>query len=190
MLRLVLLGILFLNLSACMTAATSSAQAIYNHKNLESNIHDQYITMRAYQALDIDCDYFKDANINVSTFNHTVLLTGQVPKPWQKKAAAQIIKKIAEGAVIYNVITVQPPIPPWVRLSDAWITTKIKTKLMSASDIDATRIKVITENGTVYLMGILPVSEAEEVVNAARDTEGVHAVVRVFSYVKISKKPV
>lgn len=64
----------------------------------------------------------------------------------------------------------------------------MKVKLIASEEVDATRIKVVTENGVVYLMGILPSEEAAEAASLASETEGVRSVVKIFSYVRISKK--
>ncbi len=187
--RFLFFSLLFL-LSGCVSVATSGASALYNNQSIQKSTHDQYITMRAYQALDIDSDQFKNANINVATFNKVVLLSGQVPESWQKTEAEKIIRKKVGADQVYNLITVAPPATQWTRLQDAWITTKIKTKLLIARDLDATQVKVVTENGTVFLMGILKPTEADVAVNAASSTLGVEAVVKIFSYIKISKTPV
>lgn len=181
--------VLLLLLQGCTTVATSGAQAIYNHKSIQKNIHDQYITMRASQALDIGSQHFKNANVNISTFNNVVLLTGQVPQSWQKIEAERIVRKIAGKAEVYNSLAINKPISHWTRLHDTWITAKIKAKLIASNDLDASQIKVITENGAVFLMGILEPSEAHVAVSTASETSGVQAVIKVFSYMKISKTP-
>lgn len=182
--------VMLASLSGCTTVATSGAQAIYNHKSIQKSVHDQYITMRANQALDIDSDHFKNANINVSTFNNVVLLTGQVPATWQKIEAEGIVRKIAGKAEVYNWVAIGKPASQWQRIYDTWITTKIKAELIASNELDAAQVKVITENGAVFLMGVLPLSEAREAANIASRTRGVRAVVKVFSYMMISKTPI
>lgn len=187
-------GIVLLALPGCTsvagTVASSGASAFYNNQSLQKSAHDQYVTLRAYQAMDIDSDHFKNANINISTFNNVVLLTGQVPESWQKTESEQIVRKVAKVDDVYNLLDVGPPTTQWDRTADTWITTKIKAKLLVAQDIDATQIKVITERRKVFLMGILKPDDAEVAVNAARSTDGVQEVVKIFSYIKISKTPV
>ncbi len=175
-------------LQGCLDMATSGAEAIYNRHSIQKNVSDQYITMQAYQALYMKTDQFKNANISISTYNSEVLLAGQVPMSWQKLKAEQIIKTLPDINTIYNLITIEAPSSTLTRVSDAWITAKVKTKLMVSNDVDATKIKVVTENGTVYLMGILLPKEADVVVDLARNTEGVQSVVKIFSYLNISKR--
>ncbi len=185
------LGLLsFVSLTGCMSMATSSAQAVYNHQSIQKNVQDQYITMRAYQALDIDSKQFKNTNINVATLNGVVLLSGQVTKSWQKSEAERVVRKIAGVEDVYNWIQVDKPANQLSRLNDTWLTTKVKTRLIATDEVDASQIKVVTENGTVFLMGMLKPKEANAAAMAASHTPGVKQVVKIFSYIKISKTPV
>ncbi len=187
MLRMGLL-LISLSLQGCLNMATTGAQAVYNRHSIQKNVTDQYITMQAYQALYFKTDQFKNANVAISTYNNEVLLAGQVPFSWQKTEAERIVKQIADVNTVYNLISIESPSSTLTRVSDAWITTKIKTKLLASDDIDVTQIKVVTENGTVYLMGILRPEEADAAVDVARYTEGVQSVVKIFSYMNISKQ--
>jgi osmotically-inducible protein OsmY len=175
-------------LSACANVAMSGASAVYNRQSLQKSINDQYTTMSAYKALNIDDKRFKDANISIATFNGEVLLAGQVPSAWQRNQAERIVKRIPDVKHVYNLVTVASPSSTLTRISDSWITTKIKTKLIASNDLDATQVKVVTENGMVYLMGILLPDQAKAAIDIARDTDGVVGVVKVFSYMRISKK--
>lgn len=172
----------------CMNVATTGAQAVYNHHSIEKNLRDNYLTMQAYQTLYIDNDEFKDTNIAISTYHEEMLLAGQVPNAWQRIKAEQEIREVADPKIIYNLITIRPPTSVLKRMSDTWITTKIKTKLIASRDVDVTQVKVVTENGTVYLMGVLLPEQAKAAVDVASNTAGVQNVVKIFSYLKISKR--
>lgn len=177
-----------LSLQSCMNIATTGAEAVYNRHSIQKNLHDQYLTMQAYRALYFETDKFKNANIIVSTYHGEMLLAGQTPWLWQKSRAEEIVRHNTDVEKIYNLITVKAPSSSLTRVSDAWITTKIKTKFLASNDMDASQVKVITENGTVYLMGILLPEHAEAAVDLARNTVGVQRVVKIFSYMRISKK--
>lgn len=174
-------------LQSCADVAMTSAQAFYNRHSLEKNFSDQYITMQAHQNLYIKTDEFKNTHIAIATYHGDVLLAGQVPVAWQKSKAEQLIKDLPNVRQIYNLVTINTPSSTLTRMSDGWITAKIKAKLLTASDIDASQVKVVTENGTVYLMGTVQPQEAATAVNIAKDTDGVQGVVKIFSYVTISK---
>lgn len=182
---LVTISILFLQ--SCMDVAVSGAQAVYNRHNIQKNLSDQYISLQAYQALHVKNHHFDDANLSVSTFNGDVLLAGQTPEAWQQKKAERLLKKIPDVKKIYNLTSIGSPSSLLTRMSDAWITTKVKAKLIASNDLDPTRIKVVTENGAVYLMGILPPDEADVAVDLASHTSGVQRVVKIFSYLRVSQ---
>lgn len=176
-----------LGLPGCANVAMSGASAVYNRHSIQKNFKDQYVTLQAYKALNVDSKKFKNANISISTFNGDVLLAGQTPEAWQSGQAEEIVKKIPDVGRVYNLMIVASPSSTLKRISDTWITTKIKAKLIASNDVDVTQLKVVTENGTVYLMGILPPSDAQAAVDLASETDGVEKVVKIFSYVKITK---
>lgn len=175
-------------LQSCMDAAMTGAQVVYNRHNLKKGFDDQYTTAQVFHALNSNTDDFKNANISIATFNGKILLAGQVPETWQKIKAENIVKEKLGKNEIYNLLTVGTPSSTMTRISDAWLTTKVKAKLLASNDLDATQIKVVTENGTVYLMGILQPKEADAAVLIASNTEGVQSVVKIFSYMNISEK--
>lgn len=175
------------SLQACVNVATTGAQAVYNHHSIEKSLKDQYLSMKAYQSLYFDTDEFKDTNIAITTYNDEMLLAGQAPEKWQREKAEQIVRENTGVKTLYNLISLDSPSSTLTRVSDAWITTKVKGKLIASTEIDATQIKVVTENGTVYLMGVLLPEHASIAVDLARNTDGVQSVVKIFSYMKISK---
>ncbi len=126
---------------------------------------------------------FTDAHIIVISFNGTVLLAGQVPDAKLREKAAEIVKELFGVKRIYNELSVAGNTSAMVRSSDTWITAKIKTSLITSSEIQSLRIKVVTENGIVYLMGLLTKAEAERVVDVASSIYGVQKVVRLFEYI-------
>lgn len=174
-------------LTACVNAAMTGASVAYNHTSIQRNVSDQITTMRIYQALIHKCDDFKDANVAIATFHDEVLLAGQVPESWQKNKAEEIAKRVSNGKEVHNLIAIGSPSSTLTRLSDSWITAKIKAKYLASSDIDATQIKVVTENGTVFLMGLVMPEAAAAAVDIARTTDGVESVVKVFTYLHIDK---
>ena len=184
-LSFILLTLCFL--CGCVNAAITGAQTIYNRHNIQANLNDQFISMKAQQAIYLRNAQFKDTNVSVATFHGVVLLAGQAPKPSQKIEIEQLVKKIDGIKELHNQITTSPPSSAIIQASDTWITAKIKAKLIAMNDIDPNLIKVVTENGTVYLMGILPPEQADIAVDLARTTEGVQNVVKVFQYLRISK---
>jgi osmotically-inducible protein OsmY len=84
---------------------------------------------------------------------------------------------------VYNELTLAGKTSLLSRTNDRWLTTKVKSAFSTAELSDATRIKVVTENGVVYLMGLLTRAEADAAANIARKIQGVQKVVKVFEYI-------
>jgi osmotically-inducible protein OsmY len=186
--RLVLIGISVLFIAGCMDVATTGAQVVYHHHSIQKNLSDQYITLQAYQDLYHHSKQFKNAHISITTFNQEVLLAGETPSAWQKQQAQKLIKKIPDIKAIYNLITVSEVSSSLTRMSDAWLTAKVKAKLITEEELDASQIKVVSENGSVYLMGILTKAQAHLAAQLASETDGVQQVFTLFSYMHISKR--
>jgi len=171
--------------TACTNVAVSGAQAIYNHKSLTNNVNDTVIALKATHVL--NRPRFKDTNISIAALNSEVLLSGEVPEDWQKEQAGELVKNVDGVKQVYNMLRIAAPASGLSQASDSWVTAKVKSKIIACRDIDATRIKVVTENGTVYLMGALEPDEAEAAVDIASNTFGATSVVKLFSYIKITK---
>ena len=170
-------------LSGCVNVATTGASAVYNRQSMQKSWKDQHTTLRIYQSMNYKTDKFKNANISIATLNGEVLLAGQAPERWQKEQAEKIAKETPDVKRVYNLVSVASPSSPLTKISDTWITAKVKAKLLASDDLDATAIKVVTENSTVYLMGILKPEEADAAVELASTTDGVQSVVKIFSYI-------
>jgi len=183
--RLIVLVALSLFVSSCMDVATTSAQAIYNRHSLQKNLTDQIITLKIYRGFDRQNPAFRDTNITVATLNREVLLAGQVPHQWQKDLADKVAREVPNVKRVFNYIHVSNPSSPLTRVSDAWITGKIKSRLLMSEDLDATQIKVVTENGQVFLMGMLFRDEANTAMDIAKHTYGVQNVVKMFSILEV-----
>ncbi|WGL17954.1 BON domain-containing protein [Microbulbifer bruguierae] len=125
----------------------------------------------------------KAANIDVTTFNGVVLLTGQVPNTELRTLAGRTAQQVHSVRQVYNEIQVRGTTSMLARTSDTWLTTKVKSVLLTDKEIDSGRIKVITENGVVYLMGLLTRQEAENAAEAARAVGGVQKVVKAVEYI-------
>lgn len=123
------------------------------------------------------------AHVSVVSFNGVVLLVGQVATMDNREAAADVAQAVQEVRQVHNELTVAEPISGFARTNDAWLTAKIKTKFMFKPGLDSGRIKVVTENGIVYLMGLATTAEADLAVEVARNSSGIQKIVRVFEYI-------
>jgi len=123
------------------------------------------------------------AHINVYSYNSVILLTGEVPSKELRELAGTTARKVNKVRQVYNELTIGPKTSFLSRTNDNWIQTRIKSKLLFNSDIDSSRVKVITEDNTVYLMGLLSKVQAEKITEVVRTTRGVKKVIRAIEYI-------
>ncbi|WP_444910290.1 BON domain-containing protein [Microbulbifer sp. TRSA005] len=125
----------------------------------------------------------KTSNIDVTSFNGVVLLTGQVPDQKLRLLAGRTASQVQNVRQVYNETQVRGKVTFLASTSDTWLTTKVKTNLLAHKEIDGARIKVVTENGVVYLMGLLTPAEAERAADLTRSIGGVQKVVKAVEYI-------
>jgi osmotically-inducible protein OsmY len=127
---------------------------------------------------------FDAAHVNVHAYNGVVLLVGQVPTDELKNTATEIAQKTRKVRRVHNELEVAGPVSSLAKANDAWITGKIKSKLLLAESVQSDRVVVVTENGVTYLMGLLTNEEAERAADIARNTSGVRKVVKIFEIIE------
>ncbi len=127
----------------------------------------------------------KKAHISVVTFNGTVLLVGQVPTQELKNEATRIATSTNSSLIktVHNELEVSGATTFLSRSNDAWLTTKLKTLMLADPTVAGLRTKVVTENGVVYLMGLVTQAEADQTVDLVSNSSGVTKVVRAFEYI-------
>lgn len=165
-------------------AATTGAAA-HDRRTIGTFVDDQGIEVKARLRLGEDKELKEQAHINVVSVNGVVLLAGQTPTESQRQRAQGIVAGVEKVRHVHNELTIAAPNTLMTRSSDSLITGKVKTKLLGINDIegfDGTRVKVVTENGVVYLMGLLRRHEADAASERARQVGGVQKVVKLFEY--------
>lgn len=162
-------------------AAAGGALMATDRRTSGAQIDDETIEVRA--ALRLGEVLGDRAHINVNSYNRQVLLTGEVPSEQAKQQAEQVAGRVDNVRSIVNELAVMPPSSLPQRSSDTLVTGKIRASLVDASDLQANSFKVVTERGTVYLMGRVTQREAERGTLIARQTSGVGKVVRMFELV-------
>lgn len=124
-----------------------------------------------------------DAHISVTSYNRIVLLTGEVPTEQEQQLAEQWARRVDNVRNVINDLAVMPSMSIASRIKDGLVTARVKSALFNAKDLQSNTIKVVTERGTVYLMGVVSEREALRATEVAREVEGVLRVVRVFEVV-------
>ena len=124
----------------------------------------------------------KDGHLGVTSFRGVVLLTGQVRDEASKALASEVLSGIEDVKTVYNELTISGPTALLARSADAVVTSKVKARLLANEAVRGLEIKVVTENGTGYLLGTVTRAEGEAATAAARAVGGVERVVRIFTY--------
>ena len=117
------------------------------------------------------------------SYNGYVLIAGEVPEQALKDQASDVLRDIEGVRRIYNELVVGEKSSTETEANDVWITTKVKSILFADSDIQSIRVKVVTENSVVYLMGLLTPAEADRVAEKTAGIDGVKKVVRLFELI-------
>ena len=172
-------------LGCAITAAGSGAAAIatLDRRTAGTIIEDQTIELKAYDSIRTNEELAKKTHINITSYNTAVLITGESPLDEMRQEVISLVTAVEKVTHVYNEITIAAPSSMVSRSGDVYITTKVKTKLFADKILSGLTIKIVTEKGVVYLMGIVNHQEAEIATNIARETGGVQKVVKLFQYI-------
>jgi osmotically-inducible protein OsmY len=181
---LLLSSLLLLQGCIALVAAggATAVVAANDRRTFGAFIDDQNIEMKVGSAIGADAR-LKDIHVNVTSVNGVVLLTGETPSTEQRDLTLDAVRTVRSVRRTVNEIRVAPVTNGQSRAHDTWLTSKVKTKLIGVEKLDSSQIKVVTENSSVYLMGLLKREEAELATNAASDVGGVERIVKLFEYV-------
>ena len=123
-----------------------------------------------------------EGHVNVTSYNHTVLLTGEVPSAQAKTQLEKIVGEVPQVKTVINELQIAGASSAASRSNDAYITGKVKSNFLGSGKFKPTDVKVVTEAGVVHLLGLVTREEADAATEIARGTGGVLKVVRVFEY--------
>ncbi|MEK7323347.1 MAG: division/outer membrane stress-associated lipid-binding lipoprotein [Pseudomonadota bacterium] len=181
---LTLIAVLAAGLQGCAVVAVGGAGAAVatDRRSAGAMVDDQAIELKINNALFKNDQLSKQAHINFTSYGGVVLLTGEAPSEALRDNAVELVRHVDNVRRVHNEIIIAAPSPIKSRNQDAWITTKVKTKLIATKEVSANSVKVVTENGSVYLMGLLTRAEADAVTEVARNVDGVSRVVTLFEY--------
>lgn len=182
--KAILCAALLTSLSGCVEmlvgGAVMGAVATADRRTLGAQTEDKTITVKA--ELRVPKIAGPDAHVNIASFNRRVLLTGEVRDAAAKANVEREVRSIEGVQTIDNELEIAGPSSYTSRSSDALITTKVKASLVDMKTISATSFKVVTERGTVYLMGRVTQREGQVAADVARGVSGVQRVVKIFEY--------
>lgn len=170
--------------SGCAAVAVGGAAATgvimaEDRRTVGTITEDQGIELKAASRIE---EKVKDAHINVTSFNRVVLLSGEVPTEAAKADAERIARAVENVRNVYNELQVGGNSSMQARTSDSVLTSKVKARFVDGKSFSPLHVKVVSEAGVVYLMGMVKKQEAADATEIARTTGGVRKVVRVFEY--------
>ena len=168
--------------AAVVAGGATGAAVAYDRRTAGTILEDQAIETKAWQSFRPDKEINDNAHINVTSYNTIVLVTGEAPNAELKERIINIVRNIEKVSNVYDELTIAAPSSYVSRSSDSVITSKVKTELVAMDNFAGAHVKVVTEKGSVYLMGLLAHEEADRVTDVARKVGGVQKVVKLFQY--------
>ena len=176
-----------ITLSACVTAivagvAIATIDIIHDRRTVGEYIDDGAIEVTARNIVFSNADFRKAAHIKPQSWNGILLLTGEIDSETIKPPLISKLSSIKGVRQVVDETTITGKTRLWARTNDAWITSKVKSRLVLKTGLKANRVKVVTTRGSVYLMGIVTRSEADRATELTQTVRGVKRVVKVFEY--------
>jgi osmotically-inducible protein OsmY len=187
--RNILVLLITLAMSSCTTilVETTGDEGIQEdptERTTGARVEDEAIETKVLVNMKSQEPGLKNAHIDAVSYNGVLLLLGQVESEALKARATEIASQAsAKIKRIHNEMEVSGKTSLVSRTNDTWITTKVRTRMMTNRDVPSDQIKIVVENGTVYLMGLISEMEGDNAANVARNVSGVSRVVKVFEYI-------
>lgn len=174
-------------LQGCIGAAVVGSAAVATKsatdpRTVGQQVDDGTLEARVSGQLNKDKDITGKARIIATAYKGNVLLTGQSPDMSWAERAKQIAASVDGTNAVYNEVRQGEPVDLGTVSNDTWLTTKIKSKILTSDSVKSSNVKVITENGEVFLLGVLTKQEADAVAKIASETDGVRRVTTAFTY--------
>ena len=166
--------------AAVVAGGATAVTSANDRRTLGAQIDDKNAVLKAQRALADDALTAEGSNINVTSYNGVLLLTGQTRSEQIRQQAQVLVSKIDGVRDVQNQIRLGNNTAMTTRTRDGWISTKVKTQLLADEQVSGLNIKVVTENAEVFLMGIVSAPEAAKAVDIARHVDGVARVVQAF----------
>lgn len=171
-------------LTSCIAVVVAGATAslvVYDKRTINALEKDARLFHQIHKAIVTD-PRFSHSRIVVTSFNQIILLVGQAPAASLRVLAEKIAQNTPNVKRVYDEIAINFPLTLTKQAEDSWITSQVRSLMLAEKGLKSGSIRVITENGLVYLMGIVTHDQADLAVNVARKINGVQKVIKVFQY--------
>ncbi len=165
--------------------AATGAGVAHDRRTVGTVIEDQDIQIKAMRIRYNDEELKKHSNIDITVYNLVVLLTGQAESPEVVARLRDQVARIPRVRKVIDEVSIGAEGTWSETTADAYLTSRVKLALFDVGieGFDPLRVKVVTSQGTVYLMGLLTPAEADKVTDKVRYISGVKKVVRLFEYI-------
>ena len=191
--KFVLLFLLFdsLLITGCSTVTPppeemSEQSLLKDRRTREVIVVDKEIETEAYSELNSDDDLLSQSHFTITAYNGAVLVTGEAPSEELRKKIISTVQVVPNIKLLHDNLIIAPPSDSSSRVNDQFITEAVKkglNQIRTIPDFDPAMVKVITENGTVYLMGLVHRNEGTVVINVTKLQPGIKQIVTVFEYI-------
>lgn len=176
-------------LQGCIVGVVASGAAVATKtatdpRSVGTQVDDTTLEARVENAIRKDQQLKKEARVVATAYQGKVLLTGQAPNTELATRAKQIALGVEGATAIYNEIRQGTPVGLGTASSDTWISTKVRSELLTSDSVKSSNVKVTTENGEVFLLGLVTQKEGQSAAQIASQVSGVKHVTTAFTYVK------
>lgn len=187
--KIILLCLMMINLSGCVASAVIAGASVggsilYDKRSFSTMLDDKHITQTAQNLINSNPNLKGRSNITAITYNHVMLLVGQAQTPELKQLAYNLSLQVPNISRLYNEVQVAGSVSDIQTINDSWLTSKVKTALLTKGSFSDAQVKVIAENSIIYLMGETTPQQGNQIANIARRVAGVTKVVKVFQYLR------
>lgn len=165
-------------------SAAVATKTATDPRTIGTQVDDGTLEARVENALSKDQQLKKEARVVATAYQGKVLLTGQAPSTELASRAKQIALGVDGAAEVYNEIRQGTPVSLGTASSDTWITTKVRSQILTSDTVKSSNVKVTTENGEVFLLGLVTPQEGQSAAQIASQISGVKHVTTAFTYVK------
>jgi len=165
-------------------SAAVATKTATDPRTVGTQVDDGTLEARVENAISKDQQLKKEARVIATAYQGKVLLTGQAPTTELASRAKQIALGVDGAAEVYNEIRQGAPVSLGTASSDTWITTKVRSQILTSDTVKSSNVKVTTENGEVFLLGLVTQQEGQSAAQIASQVSGVKHVTTAFTYVK------
>ncbi|PWC13036.1 division/outer membrane stress-associated lipid-binding lipoprotein [Brenneria corticis] len=165
-------------------SAAVATKSATDPRTVGTQVDDGTLEIRVTNALSKDAQLKKDARIIATAYQGKVLLTGQSPNSEIANRAKQIALGVEGAAEVYNEIRQGTPVSLGTASMDTWITTKVRSQILASDTVKSSNVKVTTENGEVFLLGLVTQREGASAAEIASKVSGVKHVTTAFTYLQ------